>query len=169
MSPPRTRFLRSSLPGASTGGFTDCLLQQGAEKVYSVDTGYGLLDWKLRKNPRVVVLERSNILYPIAKLEQIKGTINLAVVDTSWTKLAKSIPATFNYLSENATVLALLKPQYEALPKEIRKGILVPEAYDRIITKVREELIAQGFLVSEAKPSCLKGGKGNQEYWLLIN
>ncbi len=83
----------------STGGFTDCLLQRGATHVYAVDTGYGLLDWKLRNDPRVTVLERTNILHDVPELDAAKDTIKLAVADTSWTRLQKSVPATLRFLA----------------------------------------------------------------------
>lgn len=150
--------------GAATGGFTDCLLQHGAAKVYAIETGYGTLDWKLRNNKQVVVLERTNILYEVP----IEEKIDLAVVDTSWTRLKLAVPATFRFLSPKGVVLALLKPQYEVIRQDRSKGVVKEEALPSIIQSVRLELQNLGFNVSEAIDSPIKGEGGNREFWLKL-
>lgn len=150
--------------GAATGGFTDCLLKHNAKKVYAIETGYGVLDWRLRNDPRVVVKERTNILYEL----DIPEKIDLAVVDTSWTRLKLSVPAAWRFMNANGTILALLKPQYEAHKKDLAKGVVREEALPEIIEMVRNTLSALGFKVSEAIDSPIKGTGGNREFWLKL-
>ena len=145
--------------GAATGGFTDCLLQHGATKVYTVETGYGILDWKIRKDPRVVVQERANILYEI----NIPEKTDLVVVDTSWTRLRLSVPATSRFVKFGGVILALIKPQYE-----IGKGVVPGEKLMGIVEKVRQDLIELGFEVSDAFESPITGESGNREFWVKI-
>jgi len=145
--------------GAATGGFTDCLLQHGAAKVYTVETGYGVLDWKIRKDPRVVVHERANILYEI----NIPEKIDVAVVDTSWTRLKLSVPATSRFVKFGGVILALIKPQYE-----IGKGVVPEEKLTETVEKVRQVLVDLGFGVSEAVESQITGEGGNREFWVKI-
>jgi len=154
--------------GCSTGGFTDCMLQHGAVHVYSLDTGYGLLEWKLRNDPRVTVMERTNILHEVPGLEPFKNDIALAVIDTSWTRLERSVPATARFIRPDAKILALVKPHYQAQPQDLRKGILPDEKAPVIVERVREKLAAAGFDVSEPYESPIRGGKGNREFWLLL-
>ena len=155
--------------GSSTGGFTDCLLQRGATHVYAVDTGYGLLDWKLRNDPRVTVLERTNILHDIPELEAAKDTIELAVADTSWTRLQKSVPATFRFLAKGGRLLALIKPHYQAQPHDLKKGILPDEKSEPVAQRVCKDLRVMNYQVSELYESPIRGGKGNREFWVLID
>ncbi len=150
--------------GAATGGFTDCLLQHGAAKVYAVETGYGVLDWKLRNDSRVVVRERSNILYEL----DIPEPIDLAVVDTSWTRLKLSVPATSRFTKPDGMILALIKPQYEVKKSDLTKGIVKPETVDYIVEQVRQELVDLGFAVSQVVESPITGESGNREFWLKL-
>ncbi len=150
--------------GAATGGFTDCLLKHGAQKVYTIETGYGVLDWNLRNDPRVVVHERTNILYEL----ELPEKIDLAVVDTSWTRLKLSVPKTWRFLKDQGIILALLKPQYEAEKKDLIKGVVKEEALSEIIKLTRNTLKAEGFTVSEAIDSPIKGEGGNREFWLML-
>jgi len=150
--------------GAATGGFTDCLLQHGARKVYAIETGYGVLDWGLRNNPQVVVMERTNILYGL----EIPEKVHLAVVDTSWTRLKLSVPATWRFLRQDAIILALLKPQYEVQKKDLVKGVVKQEALPGIIDQVRLQLQELGYKVSEAMESPITGEGGNKEYWFKL-
>jgi 23S rRNA (cytidine1920-2'-O)/16S rRNA (cytidine1409-2'-O)-methyltransferase len=150
--------------GAATGGFTDCLLQQGAAKVFTIETGYGALDWKLRNDPRVVVKERTNILYEL----ELPEKVDVAVVDTSWTRLKLSVPATSRFTKTDAIILALLKPQYEVAKKDLVKGIVKPEALEGIVKSVRQDLQDLGFVVSEAIDSPITGEAGNKEFWLKV-
>ena len=103
--------------GSSTGGFVDCLLQNGAKKIYAVETGYGVLDWKLRTNENVVVMEKTNAMHVL-----LPEKVNLISVDTSWTKLEKIIPNVLVNLKDGGHIIALIKPHYEAEQKMIRKG-----------------------------------------------
>ncbi len=150
--------------GAATGGFTDCLLQAGAAKVYTVETGYGVLDWKLRKDPRVVVRERSNILYQL----DIPKNLDLAVVDTSWTKLRLSVPAASRFMKPGGIILALVKPQYEAPKADLVRGIVPAKLAPQIAQQVKSELENLGFVVSEVEESPITGESGNHEYWLKL-
>ena len=109
--------------GASTGGFTDCLLQYGAKKVYAVDVGYGQLDWKLRQDPRVVVIERTNIRH--MPPETIEGKVDVVVADTSFISLKIVLVAAEKFMKKGALVLALIKPQFEAGKQHVGKGGVV--------------------------------------------
>ena len=151
--------------GASTGGFTDCLLQNGAIKVYAVDTGYGGLDWKLRQDNRVVVKERTNILYEVG----IEKEVEIAVVDTSWTRLRLAVPATSRFVISGGIILALIKPQYEAGKEVAReKGVLTEEEGKKTAERTKNELKELGFEVSEIYESPIKGEAGNSEWWVKI-
>ena len=126
--------------GASTGGFTDCLLQRGVRRVYAVDVGYGQLDWKIRNDPRVVVLERSNIRYvnPAA----IPDTIDLLVIDVSFISLELVIPCIVNFLSPAATIIALVKPQFEVGVDQVGRGGIVRD--DSLRQAVKQKVLALG-------------------------
>ena len=134
--------------GSAVGGFTDCLLQNGAKKVYAVDTGYGQLDLKLRNDSRVIVMERVNILH----LGSLPEKVDIITIDSGWTKLKLVLPVVSQFLSKDGTIVALLKPQYEAERWDLRKGVVIPEELDEIIEKVRKEITDLGFKVSEAIP-----------------
>ena len=150
--------------GAATGGFTDCLLQHGATQVYTVETGYGVLDWKLRNDPRVVVKERSNILYSL----DIPRDIDIAVVDTSWTKLKLSVPATSRFVKPNGIILALIKPQYEIDKKLLRGGIVPEEELPKLLENIKTQMQNLGFETSEIIDSPITGEAGNREYWIKL-
>ena len=150
--------------GAATGGFTDCLLQYGAVQVYAVETGYGVLDWKLRNDPRVVVKERSNILYSL----DIPRDIDIAVVDTSWTKLKLSVPATSRFVKPNGIILALIKPQYEIEKRLLHGGIVPTEELPRILESVEKQMQDLGFVTTETIDSPITGEAGNKEYWVKL-
>ncbi len=154
--------------GASTGGFTDCLLQRGVARVYAVDVGYGQLAWKLRQDPRVVVLERTNIRH----LERLpEGSMaDLAVVDTSFIGLERVLPATLRLLQPQADLLVLVKPQFEAGPDKVGKGGVVRDP--RIHREVLERVIALaqelGLEVAGLRASPLLGPAGNVEFLLWL-
>lgn len=149
--------------GSSSGGFVDCLLQNGAQKVYAVDTSYGELAWKLRNDPWVVVMERTNVLY----LETLPEQVDLITIDAGWTKLELILPVVKRFLKPAGVVIALLKPQYEASDKT-RKGVipadLVEEVKDQVMQKIKE----MGFQVKNVIESPILGSGGNKEYFLLI-
>jgi 23S rRNA (cytidine1920-2'-O)/16S rRNA (cytidine1409-2'-O)-methyltransferase len=152
--------------GSSTGGFTDCLLQRGAARVYAIDVGKGILDWRLRSDPRIVVMEKTNARYVTALPEPIA----LATLDVSFISLRLLFPAVRGWLAPHGQVIALVKPQFEAGRGQVGKGGVVrdPELQRQAVAKVAAAAAALGFWVSEAYPSPLKGPKGNQEYFLLL-
>ena len=157
--------------GASTGGFTDCLLQRGAAKVYAVDTAYGELAWRLRNDKRVVVLERTNILFDNERLNQISAKLDLAVLDVGWTKSVKVIQRVFGWLKSGGLVVALIKPQYEVGSggSEGGGGKVLDQEVSRVVAeRVREQLVKMGYGVSELFSSPVKGEGGNQEYFVMI-
>ncbi len=149
--------------GASTGGFTDCLLQHGAAKVYAVDVGYGVLHWKLRNDPRVVVMERTNARY----VEGFGEVISLVTIDASFISLKILLPVVRQWLVEGGEVVALIKPQFEAGRSEVSRGDgVIQDA--QIHRRVLEETLAfaqgRGFTVRGLIRSPLKGPKGNVEF-----
>lgn len=150
--------------GASTGGFTDCMLQNGAVKVYSVDVGYGQLDWKLRQDERVVNLERTNIRY--VTNEQIPDSIDFSSVDVSFISLTLVLPVVRNLLSENGRVMCLIKPQFEAGKGKVgKKGVVrEPEIHLEVIEKILTFMYGNGFNVLALDYSPIRGPEGNIEY-----
>ncbi len=154
--------------GASTGGFTDCLLQRGAERVYAVDVGWGQLHWKLRNDPRVVVLERRNIRY--LPKEEIPEGIDLATIDTSFISLKLVIPAVLKFLKEQAEIIALIKPQFEVGKGEVERGGVVkdPRKHEKVIREIREFVQSLGLSPQGVMESPLLGPKGNREFFIYI-
>jgi 23S rRNA (cytidine1920-2'-O)/16S rRNA (cytidine1409-2'-O)-methyltransferase len=154
--------------GASTGGFTDCLLQRGAVLVYAVDVGYGQLAWKLREDSRVVNLERTNIrdLTP----ESLAEIPTLAVIDASFISLDKVLPATLPLLPSGGEILALIKPQFEVGRGQVGKGGVVrdPAQHAEVIEKVRESAASLGCRVLGVVESPLLGPKGNREFLIHL-
>lgn len=151
--------------GSSTGGFVDCLLQNGASKVYAVDTAYGELAWKLRNDPKVVVMERTNILY----LESSSEYVDLITIDTGWTKLELVLPIVKKFLKAKRQIIALLKPQYEADKRDLVKGVVPGELVESIKNEVIERVQNLRFRVQDQMESPILGGAGNKEYLLLID
>ncbi len=148
--------------GSSTGGFTDCLLQAGAKSVWAVDVGYGLLDYTLRKDPRVHVLERTNFRYFDASTLTEKP--DFATVDVSFISLAKILPKIAEVLSSPKEVLALVKPQFEGTPKEVPGGFVCDEiTRQAILQRAEKEIRDLGFKITGIQDSLVKGRKGNQE------
>lgn len=154
--------------GASTGGFTDCLLQRGAARVYAIDVGYGQLAWKLRTDPRVVLLERTNIRH----LTALPGNVlaDLAVIDASFISLALVLPPTLHLLTPQAQLVALVKPQFEAEPDQVAKGGVVrdPQVHRQVLAETlalaqQLELAVAGITVSP-----LLGPAGNVEFLLWL-
>jgi len=154
--------------GASTGGFTDCLLQRGAAKVFAVDVGYGQFAWRLRQDSRVVVIERCNARFLDRRL--IPDAVQLAVVDVSFISLRLVLPAVAPCLSENAHVVALLKPQFEVGKGKVGKGGIVRDDDLRreVVAQVRAALEAQGWWWEADMLSPLVGQKGNIEYLIKL-
>jgi len=150
--------------GASTGGFTDCLIQHGAKKVYAVDVGYGQLAWKLRKDPRVIPIERTNIRY-ITK-EKIPEEVDIVTVDVSFISLRLVIPKILEFLKINGEIIALIKPQFEVGKGEVPRGGVIKDAEKRekIIKEMRDFFESLGLKVIGIIQSPICGQKGNIEY-----
>jgi 23S rRNA (cytidine1920-2'-O)/16S rRNA (cytidine1409-2'-O)-methyltransferase len=149
--------------GSNVGGFVDCLLQRGAAKVYAVDTGYGALDWKLRKDARVVVMERTNAMHVA-----LPEVVSLVTVDVAWTKQRLILPAARRLLTDDGDVVTLIKPHYEAEPAMLRKGVLPEENLDAVVEKVKYDIGQTGFELRRTVRSPIKGTGGNVELlaWL---
>jgi 23S rRNA (cytidine1920-2'-O)/16S rRNA (cytidine1409-2'-O)-methyltransferase len=154
--------------GASTGGFTDCLLQHGAARVFAVDVGYGQLAWKLRADPRVVNLERTNIRRLFS--ERLGESPDLAVIDASFISLDLVLPSTLKLLAEPAEVLALIKPQFEVGRGQVGKGGVVRDTdqHARVIEKIRSLAQNLGCRVLGVTESPILGPKGNREFLIHL-
>ena len=150
--------------GASTGGFTDCMLQNGASKVYAVDVGYGQLDWKLRSDPRVVCLERTNARY--LDHEQIPDELDFASIDVSFISLKLILPAVANVLKDGGYVASLVKPQFEAGREKVgKKGVVRdPAVHKEVLEHYLEHAREAGFGVLGLTYSPIRGPEGNIEY-----
>jgi len=148
--------------GSSAGGFVDCLLQAGAKKVYAVETGYGVLDWKIRNDERVIVMERTNAMHV-----ELPEKVDFFTVDTSWTKLDKIIPNALKNLKPNGHILALVKPHYEAEPKMLRKGKLLENFIPEILNKVKVGLRELGVEILGETESPILGEKGKNKEFLF--
>ena len=152
--------------GASTGGFTDVLLQRGAAAVIAVDVGYGQLAWSLRQDVRVVVLERVNI----RELDRLPRPADFAVIDVSFISLRLVLPAVRRLLSPLSEVIALVKPQFEVGKGEVGKGGIVrrPEQHAEVLRSLRDFAVGQGWTVAGEIRSPVIGAKGNQEFFLYL-
>jgi 23S rRNA (cytidine1920-2'-O)/16S rRNA (cytidine1409-2'-O)-methyltransferase len=151
--------------GASTGGFTDCLLQRGARKVYAVDVGYSQIDWKLRTDERVVIFEKTNIRY--FPDERIGDTIGLAVIDVSFISLKLVLPVAVRLTGENAGILALIKPQFEAGKDEVGKGVIRdPDVHRRVVDEIAAFSTELELEVMGTCESPITGPAGNREFFL---
>ncbi len=145
--------------GSSTGGFVDCLLQAGAEKVYAVETGYGVLDWKLRNDPRVVVMERTNAMHVV-----LPEKADFISVDVSWTKQKNILPSAFKNLKVGGKIVSLIKPHYEA-----GKGKINKEEIEELLRVVKTDIQNVGGKIEKLIESPVVGEKGkNKEYLALI-
>jgi 23S rRNA (cytidine1920-2'-O)/16S rRNA (cytidine1409-2'-O)-methyltransferase len=154
--------------GASTGGFTDCMLQNGAKKVYAVDVGYGQFAWKLRQDPRVVCMEKTNIRY--VKPEDIGEPLDFASVDVSFISLTKVLPAARELLTEQGQMVCLIKPQFEAGREKVgKKGVVRDRrVHEEVIEKIIGFALENGFSVHNLEYSPIKGPEGNIEYLVYI-
>jgi 23S rRNA (cytidine1920-2'-O)/16S rRNA (cytidine1409-2'-O)-methyltransferase len=150
--------------GASTGGFTDCLLQNGARRVYAVDVGYGQLAWQLRQDSRVVTIERTNIRH--LKTDAVPDPIEMAVIDTSFISLKIVIPAVLQFLKNQATIIALIKPQFEVGKGKVGKGGVVrdPALHDQVLVDLKLFFQRTGLALRDVTPSPILGPKGNREF-----
>ncbi len=154
--------------GASTGGFTDCLLQHGASLVFAVDVGYGQLAWNLRQDPRVVVTERTNIRHMPA--ETLSQPVDLVTIDVSFISLRIVVPAIFKFMKKGAGILALIKPQFEVGKGKVGKGGVVrdPALHDEVIKSLSSFFTEIGLLCDPVIPSPILGPKGNREFIVFM-
>ena len=154
--------------GASTGGFTDCMLQNGAKKVYAVDVGYGQFAWKLRQDERVVCMEKTNIRYVTP--EDIADRLDFASVDVSFISLTKVLEPARNLLQDDGEMVCLIKPQFEAGREKVGKKGVVREksVHEEVICKVIDYAVSIGFVVLNLEYSPIKGPEGNIEYLVYI-
>jgi len=154
--------------GASTGGFTDCLLQHGAKKVYAVDVGTGQLDLKLRKHPKVVSYEKTDIRNLSEK--QVPEKVDLATIDVSFIPLEKVLPSVVKFLKNDGLIIALIKPQFELSPKDVKKGVVKSEekrreAIEKVVKFATENVKLSVLNITKSAP---KGPKGNEEFLILM-
>ncbi len=154
--------------GSSTGGFTDCLLQRGAVKVYCIDVGYGQLAWKLRQDSRVMLFERTNIRY--LQREKIPEDVDLATIDVSFISLTKVIPEVIEFLTKTGEIIALIKPQFEVGKGEVDKGGIVKSEGKRLraVEQVRKNLELLPLITQGIMQSPITGNKGNIEYLIYL-
>lgn len=154
--------------GASTGGFTDCLLQHGAQKVYSIDVGYGQLAWKLRQDPRVVPMERTNFRY--ITLENIGEIATRATIDVSFISLAIILKNLYHLIDSKGEIIALIKPQFEAGREKVgKRGVVAdPKTHIEVIKKVTDQMRDIGFFIKGLSYSPITGPQGNIEFLSYI-
>jgi 23S rRNA (cytidine1920-2'-O)/16S rRNA (cytidine1409-2'-O)-methyltransferase len=152
--------------GASTGGFTDCLLKRGARRVYAIDVGRGQLDYRLRQDPRVVVIEGVNARYPVALPEKV----DLATIDVSFISVEKVIPSVAQLVKENGYLVVLIKPQFEAGRREVGKGGIIkdPLIHARVLGRFVAWLTEKKLRLGGLLPSPLSGASGNREFFVLL-
>ncbi|HEY4712596.1 MAG TPA: TlyA family RNA methyltransferase [Dehalococcoidia bacterium] len=152
--------------GASTGGFTDCLLKRGASRVYAVDVGYGQLDYRLRKDERVVVMEKVNARYPIDLPEKV----DLATIDVSFISVEKVIPPVVQLLKEGGYLVVLIKPQFEARREEVGKGGVIkqPSVHALVLGRFIAWAVGHGFRLGGLVASTVSGASGNREFFVLL-
>jgi 23S rRNA (cytidine1920-2'-O)/16S rRNA (cytidine1409-2'-O)-methyltransferase len=152
--------------GASTGGFTDCLLKRGASRVYAIDVGYGQLDYRLRQDPRVIVMERVNARHPIPLPEKV----DMVTMDVSFISVEKVIPPAANLLKFGSYLLVLVKPQFEARRREVGKGGIIkePTVHARVLGRFINWAMEHSFRLEGLVASPILGASGNQEFFVLL-
>ena len=152
--------------GASTGGFTDCLLQRGAKRIYAIDVGYGQLDYKLRQDPRVVVMERVNAHHPFSLPEKV----NIATIDLSFISVTNVIPNVIGHLTQPGYIIILIKPQFEAERKEVPKGGIIkdPQVHALVLGRFINWVTDHDLRLSGLVASPLLGAEGNKEFLVLL-
>jgi 23S rRNA (cytidine1920-2'-O)/16S rRNA (cytidine1409-2'-O)-methyltransferase len=154
--------------GASTGGFTDCLLQRGTEKVYAVDVGHGQLDWKIRSDRRVIVLEKLNARF--LSSAHIPELVDLCVIDVSFISLTLILPNAFELITPSGVILALIKPQFELERADVGRGGIVrdPELHQKAQDKIVQFVTRLGHTVTGIVPAAITGADGNQEFFACM-
>lgn len=152
--------------GISTGGFTDCLLQHGAQRVYGVDVGYGQVHEKIRTDPRVTVMERTNL----RELRSVGQLVELVTLDLSFISISKVMDAVCAILKPDGMLITLIKPQFEATRQEVGRGGIIrdPEVHERVVKKVTEAIQAHGFACAGVIESPIEGATGNKEFLALF-
>jgi 23S rRNA (cytidine1920-2'-O)/16S rRNA (cytidine1409-2'-O)-methyltransferase len=155
--------------GASTGGFTDCLLQRGAAKVYAIDVGHGQLAWKIRQDPRVIVREKLNARF-LSRADIVEA-VGVCVIDVSFISLTLVLPNAFELLTPDGVILALIKPQFELQPEDVGRGGIVVDAalHEKAQAKVRDLIQKSGHEVVGTAPSVITGTEGNQEFFICAH
>ena len=149
--------------GSNVGGFVDCLLERGAAKVYAVEKGYGVLEYRLRKDPRVVVMERTNAMHV-----SLPERVALVTIDVAWTRQKNILPAARKIVQDDGRIVTLIKPHYEADQSQLKKGILPAEQVDAVVRIVEEEIAKSGFIVESLTRSPIEGSGGNVEVLAML-
>jgi 23S rRNA (cytidine1920-2'-O)/16S rRNA (cytidine1409-2'-O)-methyltransferase len=144
--------------GSNVGGFVDCLLQHGAAKVYAVEKGYGVLEWKLRKDTHVIVMERTNAMHV-----ELPEAVDLVTIDVAWTRQKNILPAAARILRREGRVITLIKPHYEAEQRLLKGGVLPKEELTDVLERVQKDIADAGFGVNAMTESPILGAKGNIE------
>jgi 23S rRNA (cytidine1920-2'-O)/16S rRNA (cytidine1409-2'-O)-methyltransferase len=153
--------------GASTGGFTDCLLQHGAKKVYAIDVGYGQFNWGLRNDTRVILLEKTNIRY--LERSVIQDQVDIATIDVSFISLLKVIPKVLEFMRPGGEIIALIKPQFEVGRKDVNKGVVRDEGKRlKAVEMIKSKSEEMGLQVKGVMVSPIRGPKGNIEYFIYL-
>jgi 23S rRNA (cytidine1920-2'-O)/16S rRNA (cytidine1409-2'-O)-methyltransferase len=155
-------FIAADL-GSNVGGFVDCLLRNGAAKVYSIDTAYGVLAWTLRKDPRVVVMERQNALHT-----ELPEAVDIITIDTGWTRQVKILPAARKLLKPTGVIVTLVKPHYESQIAKTQRGVLTPEQSRTELGRVLHDIQNSGWTVCSIVQSPIVGQSGNMEFLALL-
>ena len=150
--------------GSHVGGFVDCLLQRGAARVYSVDTSYGILAWTLRKDPRVVVMERTNAMHV-----ELPEPVDLVTIDVGWTPQRRILPKALELIKPGGHILALIKPQYESQDFERTGGVVLPDFLPGILDRVRDIICECGLRLEAETFSPIRGAGGNEEVLFLLS
>jgi 23S rRNA (cytidine1920-2'-O)/16S rRNA (cytidine1409-2'-O)-methyltransferase len=149
--------------GCNVGGFVDCLLRRGAAKVYAIDTGYGALAWKLRQDPRVIVMERTNAMHA-----QLPEPVGLVTIDVAWTRQRRILPPARALLAPGGLIVTLIKPHYEAERSLLKNGVLPEQEVPNVLERVKQDVCAADLELIQTVISPIRGGKGNVEVlaWL---
>ncbi len=149
--------------GSHVGGFVDCLLQRGAARVHSVDTSYGILAWTLRKDPRVVVHERTNAMHV-----ELAERVEVVTIDVGWTPQAKVLPSAARMLAPDGRVITLIKPQYEAAKDALVGGVVPDTVVESVVARVLSEVATMGWTLLDHTESPIRGHGGNREFLAML-
>jgi 23S rRNA (cytidine1920-2'-O)/16S rRNA (cytidine1409-2'-O)-methyltransferase len=149
--------------GCNVGGFVDCLLRRGAAKVYAIDTGYGALDWKLRRDARVIVMERTNAMHA-----QLPEPVGLVTIDVAWTRQRNILPPARALLAPGGLIVTLIKPHYEAERSLLKNGVLAEQEVPNVLEQVKQDVCAAELEMIQTVVSPIRGGKGNVEVLALL-